>query len=181
MKSLLLITFSFYSLNAMHKESQADKEVQQIHEKVKSIRELQTNDINLIAARINAEFYTAVANFENPTASMLMTEKQTIASVTVAIEDILEAKIKESTDEMTELLRKFTEAQTALKDLQKKKKVAKKNYTEFDNALERAHYITAQQATHNITKKSAEITYYWSILLERNSKRVDKVKVKQDA
>lgn len=189
MKYIFLITFPFYSLSGMQKpaakakDAPTDEQILQIHEKVKAIRELQINDLNLIAARINAEFYTAAANFENPSASILFAQKEKAPSITVAIEDILEEKIKENTLEMQELMRRFTECQTALKDLQTKKlsRSSKKTYSELDAALERAHFVTAQQATHGILKKSAEITYYWSVLLERKSNSIDKLGVNQDA
>jgi hypothetical protein len=177
---LLLISASSFSLEAMQKppakpkEVPADEQVQEIHVKVKAVREQQTHDINLIAARIDAEFYTNAANYENPSASILDAHQQKAPSFTLEVEAILDERIKRHAQEMHDLLRRLTECQTELGDLEKKKLRRKKSFTQYDSLLEKAQLITAEQSVHEILKKAAELTHFLSVLHDRKEKGYDK-------
>lgn len=150
------------------KEVPIDEQVQEIHEKVKAVRLLQTQDLNMIAARIDQEFYLSGANYENPSASILEVQQQKAPSFTLEVEAILDARIKQHTQEMHELLRRFTECQNELEDLSNR--IKKKPCPLIDSLAEKGALITAEQAAHEMMKKTAELTHFWSVLHDRYEK-----------
>lgn len=171
---ILALIIVCHSLSAMEKpptrkaqEATVDDQVQQIHEKVQSVRLLQTQDINLIAARINAEFYTTGTNYENPSASILEAQQKKAPTFNLEIEDILDKRIKEHTGQMQELLRRFCECQDRLEDLSEQ---IKKKPTLIDSLAEKGALISAEQAAHEMMKRAAELTYFWSVLHDRYEK-----------
>ena len=175
MKYFLLLWMTFYSLPAMETSPgnpSIDEQIIQLHEKVNAIRAKQANEIETVAARINSDFYLNAAEYQDPnTLSAELQERLTATSFPDYFDAILQAKITENTKQIEESVRRLSECQTVLEDFETKKKKAKKPLTEHDKLKEKANFITAEQATHDVLKKASELNHYLVVLYDRRSKQ----------